>query len=177
MNVFKTMTCALGVTALLLANTLTTPAVAHETVAGDLTIAHPHARPNLPNRPSAAYMTISNNGAAPDALLSASSDAFSTIEIHTMHEKDGVMHMMPIKSVEVPADGSAALKPGGMHLMLFDAKRRFKVGDSFEATLTFEKAGKVKVTFKVEKPKHNDKKMDHSGHGAKHDHNGHGSGS
>ena len=160
---------------LIAASVLTTaPAISHETVAGDLTIDHAHARPNLPNRPSAAYMTIMNAGETPDRLLAATSDAFGTIELHTVEHKDGVMKMMPIEAVDVPAGGMATMEPGGMHLMLFDATERFKIGDKFEATLTFENAGEVTVTFMVEKPKKGAKKMDHSNHG---NHGSHGSGS
>lgn len=178
MNVFNTIARFLGAALVIASGVVVTPAIANDTVAGNLTIDHPYARPNLPNRPSAAYMAIKNDGATADKLLSASSDAFGTIELHTVHHEDGVMKMMPIKAVEVPAGDTAVLKPGGMHLMLFDAKQRFKIGDHFAVNLTFEKAGEVSVTFKVEKPSHGGKQMDHSGHGAKKkDHSGHGSGS
>lgn len=156
----------------------TPPAVAHETTAGDLKIDHAHARPNLPNRPTAAYMTIMNSGHSPDRLLAVKSSAFGTIELHTVEHKDGVMKMMPIEAVDVPADGMAIMEPGGMHLMLFDATKRFRIGDRFDATLTFEKAGDVTVTFRVEKPKAGAKKTDHSNHGSgSGSHSGHGSGS
>ena len=32
------------------------PTLAHDTKTGDLAIDHAHARPNLPNRPSAGYL-------------------------------------------------------------------------------------------------------------------------
>ena len=166
MTILKTLARMAGA-CLVAASVMSLPsAFAHDTVAGDLTIDHAHARPNLPNRPSAAYMTIMNSGETPDRLLSASSDAFATIELHTVEHKDGVMKMMPIQAVEVPAGGMATLEPGGMHMMLFDAACRFKTVDHFKATLTFEKAGDVVVMFMVEKPKHGTKKMDHSGHGS-----------
>lgn len=178
MNFFNGLTRALGALLIIATGSAFTPAIAHDTVAGNLSIDHPYARPNLPNRPSAAYMAIKNDGETADKLLSATSTSFGTIELHTVHEMDGVMKMMPIEAVDVPAGDTAVLEPGGMHLMLFDAKQRFKVGDEFEAQLTFEKAGAVTVTFKVEKPAHGSKQMDHNGHGTKkQDHSGHGSGS
>lgn len=176
----KTLSRLAGAALLAIGALATAPAMAHDTTAGALTIAHPHARPNLPNRPTAAYLTISNAGSEADRLVAATSDAFGTIELHTMHEHDGVMKMMPIEAVDVPAGETAALTPGGMHLMLFDAKQRFKIGDSFDAVLSFEKAGDVPVTFMVEKPKHSGKKTghgDHGNHGSHGNHSNHGSGS
>ena len=156
--------------AALLALTMLTsmPASATDVTAGDLTIAHPHSRPNLPNRPSAAYMKITNAGAEDDRLIAVRSESFGTIELHTVKHQDGVMKMMPVEAIGVPAGGEAVLEPGGFHLMLFDAAGRFQIGDSFDAVLTFEKAGDVMVTFDVEKVKHGSKKMNHDGHGSGH---------
>jgi copper(I)-binding protein len=50
------------------------------------------------------------------------------------------------------APGTAALlKPGGDHVMLMGLKQPLKEGESFPLILTFEKAGDVQVTVKVEK--------------------------
>ena len=62
------------------------------------------------------------------------------------------------------------LEPGGLHLMLFDGKEAFKIGDSFPMVLTFDKAGDVTVEVKVEKISGG---SDHSGHGNHSDHSGH----
>lgn len=178
MTFLNKLTRIAGATFVATSMLMSAPATAHETVAGKLTIDHAHARPNLPNRPSAGYMKIMNAGDKADRLLAAKSSAFGTIELHTVQHKDGVMKMMPVEGIDVPAGGMAKLAPGGFHLMLFDAAQRFKIGDSFNATLVFEHAGDVLVTFNVEKPKAGAKEMDHSGHGKKkHDHSGHGSGS
>ena len=80
---------------------------AHETKKGDLTVINAHARPNLPNRPTAAYMAISNDGETGDRLISARSDAFGTIEIHTTMKHGDVMKMMPVDAIEVPAGDTA----------------------------------------------------------------------
>jgi copper(I)-binding protein len=49
----------------------------------------------------------------------------------------------------VPANGTAALAPGGYHLMMLELKQPLKAGESFAGTLTFEKAGTIPVTFQV----------------------------
>lgn len=158
----------IGAALLALAMLVSIPANADDVTAGDLTITHPQSRPNLPNRPSAAYMKISNAGAEDDRLIAARSESFGTIELHTVEHQDGVMKMMPVEAIGVPAGGEAVLEPGGFHMMMFGATRRFKIGDTFDAVLTFEEAGDVTVTFDVEKIRHGSKKMNHDGNGSGH---------
>jgi copper(I)-binding protein len=54
------------------------------------------------------------------------------------------------EGLPVPANGSVALDPGSYHLMFKGLKRLLKKGETFSGTLTFEKAGRVDVTFEVE---------------------------
>ena len=64
------------------------PALAQEFKAGDIVIEKPWARATPKGAEVAgAYMTIQNNGAAPDRLTGGSAD-FATVEIHeTKSEK------------------------------------------------------------------------------------------
>ncbi|MEM8790293.1 MAG: copper chaperone PCu(A)C [Pseudomonadota bacterium] len=146
------------------------PLAAHEYKTGDLTIDHPISRPNLPDRPMAAYMTIMNAGDAGDRLIAASSPEFDTIEIHTVKETDGVMKMIQLDGIEVAPGEMTELVPGGFHLMLFGAKDRYEIGESFPVTLEFAQSGKVDIVVQIEKPKHGE--ASHGGHG----HGGHGHG-
>ena len=61
----------------------------------------------------------------------------------------GAMSMQQVQKIEVPAGEVVQLKPGGFHIMLMDVKKDLKAGDSFDVTLTFEKAGTKKVTATV----------------------------
>lgn len=160
MRLLKSIGLALGVLL-----TFASIANAHEITVGDLTITHPQARPNLPNRPTAAYMVITNDGKAADRLLSAKSSAFGAVEMHTTIKQGDVMKMMPVDVIEVPAEDSAVLEPGGLHLMLFEGSKAFKVDEMFPLTLTFEQAGEVEVMVKVEKISGG---MSHGQHGSGH---------
>ena len=92
---------------------------------------------------------IGNAGAA-DRLVAASGDVAERIELHT-HTMDGnIMKMRRVDAVEVPANGSVALQPGGFHIMLIGLKKPLQEGGSFPLTLTFEKAGTVDVEVAVE---------------------------
>lgn len=125
---------------------------AHEFKVGDLEIEHPWSRATPPGaKVAGGYFTVVNKGSAPDRLLSISSDISDKAELHEMGVKDGVMTMRPVSGgLEIPAGGKVALKPGAYHLMFTGLKRQPKQGEKFPATLTFEKAGSVKVEFAVE---------------------------
>jgi copper(I)-binding protein len=128
------------------------PAFAHEFKLGNLEIKHPWSRA-IPAGAKVAggYFVVVNQGTTPDRLVSATAEIAGRTEIHEMSMKDGVMTMRPqADGLPVPANGELALKPGSYHLMLLDLKRPPKQGESFAGTLTFEKAGKVDVTFAVE---------------------------
>ncbi|KQU79113.1 hypothetical protein ASD12_14740 [Mesorhizobium sp. Root102] len=125
---------------------------AHEFKVGDLEIGHPWSRATPAGaKVAGGYFTITNNGSAPDRLVSISSDVSEKAELHEMGVKDGVMTMRPVAGgLEIPAGGKVALAPGGYHLMFIGLKRQPKQGEEFSATLTFEKAGAVSVDFAVE---------------------------
>lgn len=127
-------------------------ALAHEFKLGDLEIDHPWSRATPPGAQVAGgYFTVINHGSQADRLVSVTSGISAKAEVHEMGVKDGVMTMRPVEGgVEIPAGGKVELKPGGYHLMLMGLKQPAKEGESFPATLTFEKAGSVAIEFQVE---------------------------
>ena len=121
----------------------------------------------------AAYMLITNNGSEDDALLAASvaDDVAGAVELHQSRavepdmggEMSGddmtggdmgttdstmapMMEMVPVDRIELPAGGTAALQPGGYHVMLLDLVAPLAEGDQLELTLSFEVAGEIVVT-------------------------------
>jgi copper(I)-binding protein len=125
---------------------------AHGFKAGDLEKDHPWSRETPAGaRVAGGYFTVKNTGASPDRLLSITSDISAKAELHQMTVSDGVMTMRQVDGgLEIPAGGAVELEPGGYHLMFIDLKSQPKKGESFAATLTFEKAGSVTVDFAVE---------------------------
>ncbi|MCA9930024.1 MAG: copper chaperone PCu(A)C [Anaerolineales bacterium] len=100
----------------------------------------------------AFYMTVANNTGEDDALISASSDACGTTELHEMYMKENdVMGMRPVPggSIPVPAGETVELKVGGLHVMCLDKQAEFNAGDQFEITLQFENAGEMVVTAEI----------------------------
>jgi periplasmic copper chaperone A len=101
-------------------------------------------------RPTAGYLTIENNGASSEQLLGASSPDFGRVEIHT-HEKgtDGMMKMTKLDTLAIGAQSQVAFEPGGLHLMLFDAKKTFTAGDTTIITLNFSNSGAIETKFTI----------------------------
>jgi periplasmic copper chaperone A len=135
-----------------LAPLLALPAHAEDVTAGGVKISAPWARATPKGAAvGAGYMTITNNGSAPDRLVGGASEVSRGVEIHEMTMDNGVMRMRPIsKGLEIKLGQTVELKPGGNHVMFVGLKKPFAQGEHVKATLAFEKAGKVDVEFPVE---------------------------
>lgn len=102
---------------------------------------------------SAAYMTIRNEGATPDRLVSATADAARTVEIHeTVIENDVARMQMLPEGITVPAGEAVELRPGGLHLMLIGLHADLVPGMTVTLTLTFESGEVITVRAPVRMP-------------------------
>ena len=131
---------------------LTLPATAfahHDVTAGDIAIGHPWTRAAGANSNGAGFMTLKNNGAAGDRLISAASPAARVVELHTHIREGDVMRMRPVADIPIPPGQTVHLRPGGLHIMLFDVKKPLKAGDTLSLTLTFAKAEPLTITVPV----------------------------
>lgn len=133
------------------------------------TVSDAYARSTNP-KVGAAFMTITNSGST-DCVLGAASapDITDRAELHTHVEENGVMSMVQVDSITIPAGASHALERGGDHVMFMATKAPMTQGDEFELTLDFGACGTVPVTLQVDNEfdpagGHDD----HNGHGAAH---------
>ena len=116
---------------------------------GKLKIEDPYARATVPaQKAGGAFVKIKNTGAA-DKLIAVSSPVAKEMQLHTMSMEGNVMKMREVKAIDIPANGTVELQPGGFHLMLIDLKSQLKAGDEIPVKLKFEKAGEVEVKFTV----------------------------
>ena len=117
---------------------------------GAISIEDPWSRELPPVAPNgAAYLRVENGGNTAARIVSAHSPVAGRVEIHA-HEMDaGVMKMRHLHSLEVPAQGSVAFEPGGLHLMLIGLKEPLVAGKGFPLTLVFEEAGEIQVTVRI----------------------------
>ena len=143
----------LAATLTVLAGFMTPAAAAGPTfTSGAVTVEQPWSRATPQGADVAVgYVTIRNTGDVSERLVSASSVIADRVGPHSMVMTDGVMQMPPLPhGIAIPPHGSAVLAPNGDHLMFEALKRPLKTGQQFSATLDFEKAGAVPVTFTVE---------------------------
>lgn len=94
---------------------------------------------------AAAYLTIDNTGRPADRLLSVSSPAAATVEVHaTIHDGE-LVRMRKVEPLHIAAGERVSLEPGGTHVMLMSLKAPLRQGDKLPLMLRFENAGEVRL--------------------------------
>lgn len=138
--------------ALALVQLSTLPAQAKDYDVGSIHITQPWARATPKGASSgAAYMTITNNGTAPDRVSCVSSDASAECQIHTMTMNNGIMQMRPVVGgLEIKPGATVTLKPSGLHMMLTNLQHPLEQGKTVKITLKFEHAGTIDVDYPIE---------------------------
>lgn len=139
---------------------------AHDFTVGDLEIGHPYAfETPVSAMAGAGYLTITNNGDAPDRLVEVRAD-FPRVEVHETVVTDGVGRMLPVEGIEILPGETVKLQPGGYHVMFMGlGGHQFVEGETFNGTLVFEQAGEVEVDFAIEaRSTEAEAEMDHSNH-------------
>ncbi|WP_297780306.1 copper chaperone PCu(A)C [uncultured Roseovarius sp.] len=150
--------------ALLGALMLSGTAYAHGVKKDKIEIIHPHINePFAGAKSAAAYMAISNEGAATERLIGIETPAATKTSLHTTeHGSDGVARMQPVAGIEIPAGETVVLEPGGLHVMLMGLTAPLKEGAMVPSTFVFEQAGRIEVEFMVDPTDGVDhSKMDH----------------
>ena len=122
-----------------------------EIVLGKISLDNGWARPGSQHGKSAAYLRISNGTASPDTLLSFSTKAAESIELHeSIENDDGTTSMQPAGQQIISDGQKLLLEPGGLHLMLINLNRNVALGDSLQLSLKFARAGTVTTTIPVQ---------------------------
>ena len=143
--------------ATLFATILAFPALAAD---GGVRIHDPYVRLAPPGASATgAFMLIKNTGTQDRKLVKAESPAAKTVELHTHIDDNGVMKMRQVESIEIPARGEAVLKPGSLHVMLFEV-RDLSRGTPFPLVLTLDDGQTLTLNLPV-KPVEPAKGMQH----------------
>lgn len=125
------------------------PAHAHEFTLGDLEVGHPFSL-ETPAASAAGYLAVINRGTEADALLAVRS-AFPAATLHTSEtDAKGVVRMVEVERFDVAPGDTLTLSPGGAHIMFEGVEDPLEAGESFPATLVFERSGELEVEFHVE---------------------------
>lgn len=129
---------------------LVTTATAGGAAAADIEISDPWARASVGTaRPGVACMRIENRSEEPAVLTGVATAVAERPELHHTVVRDGQVRMRPVEDLKISAGGSAALAPGGLHVMLVGLKRELDEGDSFQLTLRFADGDAYSVTVPV----------------------------
>jgi copper(I)-binding protein len=117
---------------------LPTTAIVSTNAAELITVSKPRIRATAPGQTvSGAFMTLVNNSETAFTLTSVSFSGASTVEIHETSMNEDMMRMRKVSHIDIPANGSAELKPGSYHIMLIGLERELKAGTTETLTLRF----------------------------------------
>ena len=121
--------------ALALAGLLLAP-LAH--AKGDIMVHDAYARATPPSAVnSAVFTTLINHSDKERSIVAATTPAAGKVELHYVIMDGDVMKMRQVQTIAIPANGQVELKPGSLHIMLFDLKDGLKEGDQISMTLAF----------------------------------------
>ena len=117
---------------------------------GELVAINAWMRPTAAGQNGAVYMTLENGTDANAWVLSANTEAASSIEIHRTQIDNNIAHMHSVDVLEVPADGQAILEPAGTHMMLINLERDFVEGEQFPVMLELASGDELVVPVRVQ---------------------------
>ena len=101
----------------------------------------------------AGFGRIVNHCPMPATIVSASSAAYGSVELHESKVVDGVNRMRAVPELRIAPQGAAVLQPGGLHLMLMQPKTTLKPGSRVAIEFMLKDGRKLLGEFEVRKPK------------------------
>ncbi|WP_413584193.1 copper chaperone PCu(A)C [Bdellovibrio sp. HCB274] len=92
--------------------------------AADIEISNPHVfAPIKGTNTTAGFGTIKNTSKSEVTVKIVEAKPFKAVELHESSEKNGRMTMTKMEMYKIQAGQTLELKPGGNHIMLFDATK------------------------------------------------------
>jgi copper(I)-binding protein len=95
------------------------------------------------------YVTVTDSG-APTTLLTVSTPIAAQAEMHQSLMQNGMMEMLPVKSLLITKGSPIRFSPGGYHIMLTGLTQPLSTGQTFPLTLTFADGDHVTTTVTVQ---------------------------
>lgn len=95
-----------------------------------------------------AFMKIHNTGTADDILMNARVNIpGAVVELHNV--RDG--RMIRVERIQIPSGATTVLKPGGLHIMMFQLPKDVAEGTEITLILKFEQSGEKQIPVVVRK--------------------------
>ncbi len=102
----------------------------HVSATSLITITDGYIKASIPgSHVTAAYMTINNNRDKKIIIQKVTSTFSDRIEIHEHSMSEGMMHMREVGKMVISANSHIELQPSGLHLMIFNIKKKISKGD------------------------------------------------
>ena len=100
----------------------------------------------------AGFGRIDNHCPMPATIVSASSPAYGSVELHESKVIDGINRMREIPELRIAPEGAAVLQPGGLHLMLMQRKATLKPGSRVAIVFKLKDGRELLGEFEARKP-------------------------
>jgi copper(I)-binding protein len=99
----------------------------------------------------AGYLTIKNDTPDKVALQSATCDGFEEVQIHTVKRDSasGLVRMVQLRELVIPANQMLVMTPGHDHLMLIGPKRDVQTGEKVNVKLFFSNGFQTEISAEV----------------------------
>ena len=101
---------------------------------------------------TAAYLVISNTGERADTLKVIHSPVAAEATVHVSMGRDGMVQMVPVRSLPVRPRDSVVFQPLGTHVMLTGLRQSYSDGDTIPITLEFSSGTSLAVPVIVRRP-------------------------
>jgi copper(I)-binding protein len=95
------------------------------------------------------YVTVTDSG-APTTLMGASTPVAAQAQMHQSLMRNGMMEMLPVKSLPIAPGSPITFSPVGYHIMLIGLTQTLSAGQTFPLTLSFANGGRVTTTVTVQ---------------------------
>lgn len=100
----------------------------------------------------AGFGRIENRCPNPATIVSASSPAYGSVELHETRIVDGISRMRAVPELRIAPDDAAVLKPGGLHLMLMQPHAALTAGSKVAVQFELSDGRKLLGEFEVRNP-------------------------
>lgn len=118
----------------------------------DVMAHHAYARATPPSAAtSAVFAELVNTGKDERFIVSATTDAAGKVELHDVIKEGDIMKMRQIDKIKVPANSTTTLKPGSLHIMLFDLAKPLVEGEKIDVEISFANGEKQTFSAPIKK--------------------------
>lgn len=105
--------------------------------------------PPVPMPMLAGFGRIDNDCGVAATLTAVSSPAFDRVELHESRIVDGISRMRALPELRIAPQETAAMKPGGLHLMLMQPRATLAIGDTVAVEFALSDGRRVRGDFEV----------------------------